>query len=227
MALSLQLIALLSISLFLSFFDFGRKLLFPIQVFTTWIHECCHALSAALLGGQAIRITLAPDGSGLTHYRISRGRLKQALIASSGYLGASAFGCALFYFTVHTQRSPIYSSPRTLAIILSVLIGLSLVVWIRNAFGFLSTVLLAVALAGLTYPPFTQYLHSILLFLAIQTALNALFDIRTLFSLGSQAKATSDAHQMAKLFYFPHWCWSFCWLIMSAAMMAWTVQKSI
>ena len=213
-----RLVILLGLSLLLSFFSWGRRILFPFQIFTTWVHECCHALTALFLGGESIRITLSPDGSGLTQFKIPEGRLRNAIIASSGYLGASLSGCLIFYLAMNNAHFMI--------VFLCVLIGLSLLFWIRNFFGILSALLLGGVLYALNYSPMNHYVHEVLLFLSIQTALNALFDIRTLFGYQSKKSNSSDAHILQKLFFLPHWCWAFAWLSLSLLMMYWTIQRT-
>ena len=225
MTLSVRLLLLLGLSLFLSFFRWGRVILFPFQIFTTWVHECWHALVALLLGGSAIHITLSTDGSGLTVYKIGSGRMRRGIISSAGYLGASATGCALFYFTYTAGGSSHSWNVHTLALTLVGLIGLSILFWIRNFFGLLSTLILGTGLAALYYPPMNHYAKSILFFLSIQTALNALFDLRTLLSLGSAKANASDAHTMQKLFFLPYWIWALAWLSMSVWMMYWTLKR--
>lgn len=227
MSLPHRIEILLGISLLLSFFSWGRKVLFPLQIFTTWIHECCHAMSAQVLGGQSIHITLAPDGSGLTHYKIPTGKLRQAIIASSGYLGSSLFGCIIFYLAITVEKPSQFWNLHSMVILLCSLIGLSIIFWIRNFFGMMSALVLGTAIASLNYAPMNQYAHEILLFIGIQTALNALFDIRVLLGLNSSKKHTSDAHTLQKLFYLPHWVWAISWLSVSLFMMYWTVTRLI
>ena len=228
MGLPYQIVLFLALSLLLSFLPFGRGILFPIQIFTTWLHECWHAGAAAALGGSSIRMTLSMDGGGLTQYKIPAGKLRQGVIASAGYLGASASGCIIFYLTLKADKAPLFLSAGTLALTLSILIALSMLFWIRNSFGFFSAMALAFVLAALHYyPPINRYAQSVLLFLGIQTAFNGLFDIRTLFSLGNSQKTLSDAHKMQKLFYLPYWCWALTWLGMSFFMMYWTARQAM
>ena len=227
MTLSLRLELLLGLSLVLSFFSWGRRVLFPFQIFTTWIHECCHAVTALLLGGSSIRITISPDGSGLTHYQITSGKIRQAIIASAGYLGASVCGCFIFLLAVGTEKLPHYWNVHSMVIFLCVLIGLSLLIWIRNAFGFFSTLILGGAIFALNYSPLDHYANEVLLFISIQTALNALFDIRMLLGLNSSKKNTSDAHILQKIFYLPHWFWAITWLSISMLMMYGTLRLVI
>ena len=44
----------------------GPLVLYPFRLFTTWIHECGHAVMAVLVGGSVASITIEPNGSGLT-----------------------------------------------------------------------------------------------------------------------------------------------------------------
>ena len=210
---------LLGLSLLLSFFSWGRRVLYPFQIFTTWIHECSHAVTAMILGGEDICITISPDGGGLTRYKIPKGTLKHAVIASAGYLGASLSGCFIFFLGVSAEHSS-QLNIRSLIIFLCTAVVLSLVFWIRNAFGFFSVLVLASALAALNYyPPAHHYAHEVILFLAIQTGLNALFDIRVLFGLGARGGVMSDAHTLQKLFFLPHYFWALIWLGLSILMM--------
>ena len=225
MALSHRLIISLAVSFLLSFFDWGNKALFPFKIFTTWLHECWHALIALILGATDIRIELNPDASGLTHYKIQDGKLKRACIACAGYLGASFSGCLILFLKVATEKHIEHWNIQAMITILCILITLSLIFWIRNLFGFLSTLILGIALGSLIYfPVLTPYSQPIILFLAIQTALNSLFDIRILFELKSSKGHMSDAHTLQKLFYLPHWVWAIAWLSISLMMMYFTLH---
>jgi hypothetical protein len=58
--------------------------------------------------------------------------------------------------------------------------------------------------------------------LAIQVALNAVFDIRVLFLV----HGASDAQTMARLFLVPAWFWATLWMAMSAVMLVWTLRTT-
>jgi hypothetical protein len=84
-----------AVCLVLSLLPWGPLLLYPFTLFTTWIHECSHAVVAVLTGGSVSAITIQPDTSGLTRSLMPANRIAQGLVASAGYLGASAIGCLL------------------------------------------------------------------------------------------------------------------------------------
>jgi hypothetical protein len=224
-ALLYQLEILFAIAVVLSFFSLGKKVLYPFQIFTTWVHECSHAFTAAILGGSSIRITLSPDGSGLTHFKIPQGRFRHAIIASSGYVGASLIGCFIFIASIDGEKFRHELTPHALILALCACLALTLVFWIRNAFGWFSVLLLTTALTALAYSPYAHYSKTVLIFLGMQTALNALFDIRILFSLGTRSHGVaSDAHTLQKLFFLPYWLWAFLWMGMSLGFMYVTIR---
>jgi len=90
-------------------------LLWPVNLFVTFIHEAGHSLAALITGGQVNAFTVSPNGSGLAS---TSGGYK-ALILPAGYLGAALFGSALFFFT---SRYPKWTRG------LSVFLGLSIIV---------------------------------------------------------------------------------------------------
>jgi hypothetical protein len=120
-----------AISLAASLTPWGPLLRSPFKLFTTWVHECGHAAMTVLLGGSVQSITIEPDTSGLTLSRIPESRLDAALVASSGYLGASVVGCLLLAATrvhrwAHRILQAIGPTPRVArwaALIFAVLAG--------------------------------------------------------------------------------------------------------
>ena len=209
----------LAASLGLSLFSWGKYVLYPFRIFTTWVHECSHALSALLMGGTVTRITLAADTSGLTHYKLPPGRFRHGFVASSGYLGSSLAGCTLYYLALSSyQHSPV------LIISLGALMILSLLCWVRGFFGALSIAVLGSTMIVLGWKGQPRFSGLLLEFLAIQTGLNALFDIRVLFSL--RPRDRSDAQTMQTLFFLPSWCWAALWLGLSGSLTWWTLQHT-
>src|SRR4051794_3502118 len=91
------LIAATAISIALFFFSWYIPLLgyivYPLQLFATFIHEGSHALVAFLTGNRVMSLTVSPDGSGVVWSQASG--ISQLLISSAGYLGATAFGVIL------------------------------------------------------------------------------------------------------------------------------------
>src|SRR4029079_14787724 len=84
-----------ALSLGISLTRWGPLVLYPFRLFTTWVHECGHAVMTLLVGGQVNSIVIERNAAGVTSSLIPQSRMAQGLVASAGYLGASIVGCAL------------------------------------------------------------------------------------------------------------------------------------
>jgi hypothetical protein len=194
----------------------GPLILYPFTLFTTWVHECGHAVMAVLLGGRVTAITIQPDTSGLTRSLMPSSRMAQGLVASAGYLGASVVGCLLMAATRVDRRA------RPILWGIGAFMLLTVVIWMRNLFGALAVLGWGVTLLALARKGTGRAPRFVLSVLAVQVALNAVFDIRMLFLVHGR----SDAETMARLFLLPAWLWAGAWMIISVAMLAWTLRAT-
>ena len=207
----------LAITLGVRLTPWGSILLYPFTLFTTWAHECGHALMTAVVHGSVYSIAIRPDTSGLTHSVIPASRAAQALVASSGYLGASLVGCALLSASRQARRAP------TILWTVGALMLVTILTWIRNPFGIAVVLAWGVALMALARTAGGDASRFVLSLLAIQVALNAVYDIRVLFLVTG---GHSDADTMARLFALPAWIWASVWMLVSIAMLGWTLTRS-
>ena len=93
---------------------------------------------------------------------------------------------------------------------------LSALVWIRGFFGLSVVAALGAGIIAIGRLGHTSYTEPFFAFLAIQTGLGALLDIRTLFSL--DRATSSDARTMQSVFWLPAWFWALLWLVLSLGM---------
>ena len=202
------------VSLAVSLTPWGPLALYPFTLFTTWVHECGHAVMALLVGGRVASIVIQPDTSGLTRSLVPAGRIAQGLVASAGYLTASLVGCLLTAATRVPRRTrPILSGVGAFMLV-------TLVLWIRNLFGAVVVLAWGLALLALARPQTGRAARFVLSLLAVQVALNAVYDIRILFLVHGR----SDAETMARLFLLPAWLWAAAWMLASVAMFGWTLR---
>jgi hypothetical protein len=204
----------IAVSLGVSLTPWAHLVLYPFKLFTTWIHECSHAVMAVLVGGRVSSISLQPDTSGLTISFIPRSRFAGGLVASAGYLGAAVFGCLLLTAT-RVERWA-----RVILFAVCAFMLLTLVIWMRNPFGFWVVSAWMIVLIALVRRGSNDALRFLLSFLAIQVALNSVYDIRVLFQIDH---GPSDAATMAQLFLLPAWVWATTWMLLSVAMLGTTV----
>jgi hypothetical protein len=64
-----RLLSALAVLLILANVPYGRLLLYPFALFSTWVHEMCHGMAAMALGGDIEWLKIYPDTSGLAMTR--------------------------------------------------------------------------------------------------------------------------------------------------------------
>src|SRR2546425_10178657 len=145
-----------AVSLVVSLTPWAQILLYPFRLFTTWVHECGHALMTVLVGGRVTSITIQPDTSGLTRSLVPVGRVARGLVASSGYLGAAVVGCLLMAATRVEKWAPV------ILLSLGACMLLTLVLWMRILFDFGVVLAWGVALVILAFKDIPQALRFLL-----------------------------------------------------------------
>jgi hypothetical protein len=203
-----------AVSLGLGLTPWSHAVLYPFTLFTTWAHECSHGLATVLVGGSVNSIMIEPDTSGLTQSLIPSGRIARGVVASSGYLGASVVGCLLMAATRAEKRA------RAILWAVGGFMLVTLVVWMRNVFGVVVVLAWGATLVTLARKGSGTASRFVLSLLAIQVALNSVYDIRVLFLAGA---GPSDAETMARLSLLPAWLWASVWMLASVGMLGWTL----
>ena len=206
----------IAVSLIASLTPWGPTLLYPFKLFTTWVHESSHALMTLLVGGRVTAVTIEPNTSGLTHGLVPASRIARGLVASAGYLGAALVGCLLMAATRVERRA------RTILYGVGAFMLLTVVMWMRNVFGAVAVLLWGLALVTMARRRMANALRFLLSLLAVQVALNSVYDIRVLFMVDGP----SDAATMARLFLLPAWFWAATWMLMSVALLGWTLWRT-
>ncbi len=187
--------------------------LYPFRLFTTWVHEGGHAVATVLVGGQVSSIVIRPDGSGLTHSLVPDNRILQGVVASAGYCGAALVGCLLVAATRVNRRAT------TLLAGVGACMFLTLLLWVRNPFGAAVVLAWAVAFLLLARRGLGRTAQFLVGLLAVQVALNAVYDIRVLYLVDGP----SDAVTMARLFLLPAWLWASAWMLLAVGMLGATL----
>jgi Peptidase M50B-like len=195
---------------------YGWVALYPFKLFATWLHELSHGLVMLITGAGLDRLQIFRDTSGLAHSERGVGVLAQACIASAGYLGTATFG-ALFLVTGGTARRS-----RFVLLGLGLALAASAALWVRNPFGLAAVLVLALTFAALARFGGDGVVSFVLQFVAAQSCINAVLDIRVLFGsvmmVDGQPAGRSDADTMAQILGGPPLAWAFLWLLYSFAL---------
>jgi hypothetical protein len=188
-----------------------RHVLYPFEIFSTWIHELCHGVAALMLGGKIYKLEIFPDTSGLAYSGIPNGD-RRGFVAAAGYQGTAIVGFLFLVFR-RTKRGP-----RTGTMIIACTMLLSCILWVRNPFGFLFIFGMGLVLAGLAWWIPSTYIRNIYIFIAITVCLNAITSIQNLFGSNQMVNgepSTTDAHTMEEYVGLGYIFWAILWLVLA------------
>jgi hypothetical protein len=192
---------------------YGQYALYPFKLFATWMHEMSHGVVMLLTGAGFDRMLIFRDTSGLAYPDHGVTAPAQALISSAGYIGTATFG-ALFLCVGHTPRGARLVLGSTAIVML-----LSVIFFVRNGFGVLAVLTGALTLLVLAWKSEAPLAAFVLNFIAAQSCINAVLDIRVLFGaslvVNGQVQGRSDAHTMSEAVGGPPWLWASVWLAWS------------
>lgn len=183
---------------------FGRRILYPFALLSTWVHEMGHGLAAVVVGGRFRRLEIYSNLGGQALSTGVRG-VRRAVVAAGGLIGPAVAGGAVIVFG---------SRDRTAGWVLAVLavaIGLSLIAVVRNLFGWLALGAVAAALAPIAvYGPegvriFLAQLIGIQFCLAFWGTLDYMF---TKNFVRDGRILDSDTQEIANVLVLPYWFWA-------------------
>lgn len=222
---------LISIGLFLItwYFPIANYVLYPLQLFATFVHEGSHVLAAVLTGSQVTSLTVSPDTSGVV-WSAPSSWLAQLLISSAGYLGTTAFGTILLVWMRYgfSSRIGLYFASGFIGL-MTLVFGLMfpiMNVFAANvtvgsvAFTVLSGLVLTGGLFAIARYADLKWANFSLAFLSVQCLLNAFFSLKDLFLISATTDAQSDAANMASATGIPSIMWVFIWIGISILMIS-------
>ena len=222
---------LVSIGIWLAswYFPLANYLVYPLQLFATFVHEGSHVLATVMTGGSVQSLTVSPDTSGVV-WSVTNSWLSQLLVSSAGYVGTTAFGIALlvWFRYKYSSRNALYFAAGFVGI-MTVVFGLLAPAWnaltIKVSFGsvvftVLSGTALTAGLFSIAKYAAMKWVNFSLAFLAVQCLLNAIFSLKTLLFISALTNSHSDAANMAEATGIPSIVWVLVWIILSVVMIS-------
>jgi len=221
------------------YLPFVGLVVYPLQLFATFIHEGSHVLATLLTGNSVQSLTVSSDGSGAV-WSQGTGAFSSLLISSAGYLGTTLYGALLLAWMRFGKPSRIalYFSAG-FVLVLTLLFGL-----LAPIFNFFSTVtlssvfftgfaglVLAAGLGSIAYFANVKWANFALAFLAVQCLLNAVFSLLDLLLITTMTNGHSDAVNMAAATGIPALVWVLIWfgisiLMISAGLRIYSISKT-
>ena len=220
---AMTLLIAATISVVLWFIPFAEFLTYPFRIFVTFIHEGGHALAAFVTGNSVMSLSVETSGNGWT-YTTKGGLLSQIFVSSAGYLGAMAFGSLLLILIRKTVAARIVLLGCGLYVFaLTMIYGLiKPLVWLSGLSGIPFTlvagIILSVGLVLIARFASAKVATFFVSFLAVQCVLNALFDLKILFSISSPFAGETvhtDALNMSNATGIPAIFWTIAWIALA------------
>jgi hypothetical protein len=205
-----------AISVILPRVPYGRTILYPFALLGTWAHEMGHGLAAILVGGSFDRLVLYQNLGG-TAYSSGIGTLGRAVVAGGGLLGPALAGGLIILLGSREITA------RWVLAGLSVALLLSLVLFVRNAFGWIALAVIAVLVGVVAvYGPevarvFAAQLIGIQFCLASWGTLDYMF---TRSFIRDGQIIDSDTQEIAEVLLLPYWFWGGLIALTSLGIMA-------
>jgi hypothetical protein len=201
----------LLVTVALSFVPYGRYVLYPFNLLTTFIHESFHVLAGLVTGAQDISMKISLDTSGLT---TSRGGWR-ILIIPAGYIGTTFFGS--LFLLINSRRG----TEKFLFIILGLFVLLiTLIFSFRSPLTLIFGIIIG-TLSVVTGIFFKGNIPTFLMsFISIQLALNSLWDIRDLIYISLDQSTPTDAQSMSReILPLPPIVWAVLFGLVSTAIL--------
>jgi len=198
---------------------FGGTILYPITLFTTWVHEMGHGVTALLAGGHFHELLIFASASGLATSSSHDGWARAA-VSGGGLLAPPLLGATILA-SAHT--------PRRARVALAVLAGalvLSLALWVRSTVGLVAMPLVAgllgwAASRGFAQTPGRRVL--LVQFLAVVLALDTLTRLDYVFtekvSIGGKDRL-SDVAVFAQNVGGHHLLWGLVFALVACGLLA-------
>ncbi len=204
-------------------------IVYPLQIFATFVHEGSHVLAAVITGSPVSSMTVLPDGSGQV-WSAPSGWLASLFISSAGYLGTTLFGTLLLIWMRfnYSSRNALYFSAGFIGIMTAVF-GLIFPIFnifsLQVGFGSIlftifSGAILTAGLFAIAHFASLKWVNFSLAFLAVQCLLNAIFHLVNLFFITASTGGHSDAVNMAEATGIPSMMWVFIWIGISILMIS-------
>lgn len=230
---AMKLLVATAISLILFYIPFAGLLYWPFELFVTFIHEGGHAVAVVLTGGSVDYMWVATDANGLTVSRGSGGAISRMLISSAGYLGAMAYGALLLVLIRKAVAARIVLLVSGLYIFaITLIFGLIKPLWSFDGlsgipFTVFAGLVISAALILIAKFASAKVASFFMSFLAVQCVLNALFNLKDLFSLSSPFQSQlvhTDAANMAQITGIPAIFWAAFWIVLALGIL-WFVMR--
>ena len=194
----------------LNYVPYGTYVIFPINLFVTFLHELGHAIFAIITGGHVHVVHIQSTGAGYAD--ISEGF--RPLILLGGYIGSALFGNLLLYIGLYKPKTSIFA----LCIIIAMLL-FTAIWWFSSVF---TSILLFAFSAGaiVMSKKSKSSVANLLIVIGTASLINIIMDYNS--------GPSSDLAKFTQLVpIFPQAVWAVVWLIIVIVITWHTIKKAL
>lgn len=203
-----------------AFVPFGSTLLYPLTLFTTWVHEMGHGITALVCGGRFSYLEIRANAGGTAWASAAHG-WPDALVAAGGLLAPPLLG-AIILATVHGPRRARYFLAG-----LAFAIAVSLILYVRSVVGIVTMSVLALAIGHIAWRGFSETPERRVLaaqFLAVILAVDTLTRmVSYAFMSETSSGRTSDVSHIAENLGGHYALWGLAITVLALGMLAFGV----
>ncbi|MEM6730530.1 MAG: M50 family metallopeptidase [Myxococcota bacterium] len=194
---------------------YGRYVVYPMMLLSTYAHEMGHGIAAILVGGRFEQFVMYPDGSGAA-LTATRDGLARAFTAAGGLIGPPILGALMFASAARIRLA------RTVLAIFAVAVLLSLGLFVRNLFGWIFLIGVFALCGAVAFRGTALMAQSLLAFIAAQMSASVFSRSDYLFTPVAQTAEgpmPSDVAQIADVLILPYWVWGAACGVFSVAVL--------
>lgn len=210
------------LALGLRFYPDTKWMLWPLNLFGTYIHELFHGLFAILGGGTFKEMFLWPGGGGVS-YNVYYSSLGRAFGALGGLIGPCIIGAIILFMTRRFRLTHWLLKGLALCIVLSGLLWGG--DWYTKQFA-----LIAGSIIGaVSFIPYKPVIRVFAQFLAIQLCFENLLDFDYMFTKGFTRDGltyTSDTANIAETMGGAYWFWGALIAALTIVIVTFAIVKS-
>lgn len=196
----------------------GKYILYPFTILGIWFHEMGHGITALLLGAGLYELQIHPEGYGFAIHSTDAlfGNLGLALISAGGPIGPTIAGFLLIISSKNNR------SINIALFLLSLIILISIVLWIRNFTGILMMLCFVILFLFVLVKGKEEFRRFTVQFLGVQAFASVYLSIGYLYSNSASvgdSSFMSDTEFMTRYLILPHWFWASILILFSILML--------
>ena len=198
------------------FIFWNSTVLYPLKLFTVFLHELAHGLAAVMVGAGLHKIEINPLQGGFTLIS-TQSFFSKFFITSSGYVGSVLFGAIIIILgSFEMLRDKVLVGIGILLMLVAFFYGKWMSFTTLFAVAFL---IIALAVRALHSPLLDEYLIDIIGTTNMTYAVIDIWDDTI-----SRRDAPSDAYKLYELTHIPAFIWGVLWIFMTLLIIYYTFQ---